>query len=47
MVCHDPAKIGGDRYCGSGVIKVLVCPLISQDQVIKGSCDFMGRSPST
>ena len=25
---------------------VLVCHVISQDHVVKGSCDFMGRSPS-
>ena len=25
---------------------VLVSHVISQDHVVKGSCDFMGRSPS-
>ena len=25
---------------------VLVCHVISQDHVIKGLCDFMGRAPS-
>ena len=30
----------------TGNIMVLVCHVISQDPVIEGSCDFMGRSPS-
>ena len=33
------------RYCGSGDIMVLVCHMILQDHVIKGSRHFMGRSP--
>ena len=27
-------------HCDSGVMVVLVCHVISQDHVIKGSCDF-------
>ena len=26
---------------------ILLCYVILEDHVIKGSCDFMGRSPST
>ena len=35
---------GGHRHCGSGDLMVLVCHVILQR--VKGSCDFMGRSPS-
>ena len=45
-ICHHPAKFDGHRTCGSGDIVVLVYHMISQDQVIKGSCDFMGGSRS-
>ena len=34
---------GGPRHCGSGDIKILFCHMISQDDVINSSCDFMGR----
>ena len=33
--------------CGSGDVVTLVCHLILQDHMIKGSCDFIGRSPSS
>ena len=45
-VSHHPTKCGGHGYCGSGDIKVLVCQVISQDHLMKLSCDFMDRSPS-
>ena len=32
--------------CLNGDVIGLVCHLISQDDMIKGSCDFMGESPS-
>ena len=37
---------GGHRHCDSRDIIALVCHVISPDHVIKGSCDFMGRSSS-
>ena len=40
------AKFNGHEYCGIGDIKVLVCHVILQDELIKGSCDFMGWSLS-
>ena len=45
-VCHHPIKFGGHKHCGSEDITALLCHVISQDHVIKGSCDFMCRSPS-
>ena len=44
-VRYHPAKFGGDSLSGSGLIMILICHLISQDHVIKGSCGFMGGSP--
>ena len=43
---QHPTKFGGHRYYGSGDIKGLFCHMISQDNLIKGSCDIIGRSPS-
>ena len=34
---HHLAKFIDDTHCGSGDVMVLVCPVISQDHVIKGS----------
>ena len=45
-VSYHPAMFGGHRHCGSGNIMILVCQVISQYNVIKGSCDLIGRSPS-
>ena len=39
-VSYHAAKFGGHRHSGSGDIMVLVCPMISHDHVIRGSCDF-------
>ena len=39
MVSHQPATFGSED------IKILGCYMISQDYLIKGSCDFMDRSP--
>ena len=46
MVSHHAAKFNGHRYCGSGDIMVLDCPVIPKDHVSKGSCDFMGETSS-
>ena len=43
---YHPAKFDGHSHFGSGVIMILVCHLISQDHMIKGSEDFMGGTPS-
>ena len=45
-VSHHPTKFGCYRHSGIEDIMILVCLVISQDQVIKGSCDFKGKSPS-
>ena len=45
-VSYHPANFGGHRQCGSGDIMVLVCHVISQDHLINGSYDFVGRSTS-
>ena len=42
---HHSAKFGEHRYCVSKFIMVLTCHVLSQYHVIKGLCDFMGRSP--
>ena len=44
-VGYHPAKFGGLRHCGSRYM-ILVCHVNLHDRVIKGSCDFMVRSPS-
>ena len=41
--CH-PAMFGGHRHSGSGVL-ILVWHTILQDQLFKGSCNFMGGNP--
>ena len=41
---YHPVKFGGHRRCGSGDQNDLVCHVISQDHMIKGSCDFTGHS---
>ena len=43
-VSHHPAKFGGSKSSGSGVM-ILVCPMILQNHVIKGLCDFTGTRP--
>ena len=39
MVCHHLVKFGGHRYCSSRGIMLLLCHVIKQDHVIKGSGD--------
>ena len=46
MVSHQPDKFAGHRHCGSGDIMILVCHVILQDHLIKGSCDSTPRRPS-
>ena len=43
---HHPAKFDVHRHCGSEDIMALVCHMILQNHVTKGSCDFMDKSPS-
>ena len=45
-VNYHLAKFGDHRHCGSEDIMILVCHMILQDHVIKGSRDFKGMSPS-
>ena len=40
------AKFGDHRHSDGGDIVVLVSHMISEDHVIKGSCDIIGRSIS-
>ena len=44
-ISHHPANFGGHRHCNGGNVTVFVCHVNSED-VVKGSCDFVGRSPS-
>ena len=46
MIYHHYAKFGGHRYCSSRDIMILVCHVIKQDHIIKGSGDYYIRSPS-
>ena len=46
VLSYHPAEFGGHRHFVSGDIMILVCHVILQDHVIKGSCDFMSWSPS-
>ena len=46
MASHQFAKFGGHRHCDSENIMILGYQVISQDHIIKGSCDFIGRNPS-
>ena len=39
MVSHHPVKFGGHRHCGSGDL------VVSQNEVMKESSYFMGKSP--
>ena len=43
---YHPAKFGGYSYSGNVVVMVLVCQVILQGDVIKGSHDFIGGSIS-
>lgn len=40
-----PTNIGDHGHSGSGDIMFLVYHVISQEHVIKGSCDFMNEVP--
>ena len=42
MVSHHPAKFDSHGHRGSGDM-VLVCHVISQDDVMKGLCNLLGR----
>ena len=43
-VNYHPAMFGGHKHCGSEDM-ILVCHMILQDHEIKGSSDYMGKSP--
>ena len=45
-VSHHPTNYSGHKHCVSGDIIVLVCQVILQDYVIKGSRDFIEESLS-
>ena len=45
-VSHHFSKFIGYGHYGIGDKIAKVCHVISQDHKIKGSCDFMGESPS-
>ena len=44
---YRPTMFGGHSHCSSEDIMILVCHVILLDHVIKGSCDFIGKNPST
>ena len=44
-VSYHHAKFGGHSHSGSRDIMLLVCHVNSQEQVIKGSLNFMGGAP--
>ena len=46
-ISHNPVMFGEHRHCGSDDIMALVFQVISPDHVIKESCNFMGRTPSS
>lgn len=39
---HHSVKFGGHRHCGIGHTVALVCYMILQEYVTKGSYDFLG-----
>ena len=43
---YDSAKFGDRRHLYSGDIMFLFCQVISEDKVVKESCDFIGKIPS-
>ena len=46
MVSHTTATFGSHRHRGNKDIMVLVCYVISQDHLTKGSSNIIGRHPS-
>ena len=46
MISHHSAKFSGQRHCITGDTMILVCFMVLQDHVIKGSCEFRGWSHS-
>ena len=46
QVKSPPCQFEGQRHCNSGDIMVLVCHMILQDYITKGSCDYIVKSPS-
>ena len=46
MVCHHLAKFGDPWYCSSRDTMLLVCHVMTQDHVIKGSDNYIVTSLS-
>ena len=44
-VNHHTTKFRGDKHCGGWDKMFLLRHVIAQDDVMKGPCDFMSRSP--
>ena len=44
MVSHTPTRFGGHRYRDIGCIPVLVCHVISQDQLTEGLSNVISRT---
>ena len=42
---HHSAKFGDHRHCGRGDIMVLVCYVILQNHMIRGSCKYKDETP--
>lgn len=45
MVNYSSVNFGDSRHCSSGNM-ILICRVISREQIFKGLCDFMGRNTS-
>ena len=45
MVSHYPANFTGHKHCGNDDVVVLVCKVILENHVTKGSGKFVGRRP--
>ena len=39
-VSYHPTKFGGNKHCGSGNAILLICHVISEDHVIKGTSNL-------
>ena len=46
IVTHHRIKFNSHKPCGSSDIKYIICDVILQDHVIKGSCDYIEGSSS-
>ena len=46
QLSHHPTTFHGHKRCGSGEVMVLACHVISQDHIIRRSCDFIASNLS-